>query len=74
MTERRKTQSFAEAIVKVGTGIQREKQWLKAEIRRRLSSLTHTELCAVKDLVTTMVKERNRIGPRNRRFMTRRNP
>jgi hypothetical protein len=56
--------SFAKAIIKVGNGIAREEAWLRSEIRLRLPKLTHTELCAVKDLVTTMVKERGRIGPR----------
>ena len=72
MSKRRR--DFAAAIVMVGNGITREKVWLRSEIRRRLTKLTRSELCAVKDLVTTMVRERDRIGPRNRRFLTRRKP
>jgi hypothetical protein len=66
--------SYALALIKVGNGIAREKRWLKDEIRRRLPKLTRAELCAVKDLVGTLIKERGRVGPRNRRFMTRRKP
>lgn len=65
-------QSFAAALIKTGTAITRERAHLQTEIERRLSKLSHTELCAVKDLVTELVKGRKRLGPRNRRFMDRR--
>jgi hypothetical protein len=70
----KRKRGFAEAIVMVGNGITREKRWLRSEIHRRTAKLTRAELCAVKDLVTTMARERDRIGPRNRRFLKRRTP
>ncbi len=74
MKTKPRERDFAAAIIKVGRGITREKRWLQSEIKRRLPKLYHSQLCAVKDLVTTMVKQRDGIGPRNRRFMTRKKP
>jgi len=70
----RRRVDFATAIIRVGTAIEREKLWLRHEIKLRLPKLSHSELCGVKDLVTALVNERKRLGPRNRRFMTRRRP
>jgi hypothetical protein len=66
--------NFAKAIIKVGNGITREKRWLRSEITKRLPQLTRPELCGIKDLVTALVKERARLGPRNRRFLQRKEP
>lgn len=71
---KRRPPNFARAIIKVGNGILREKRCLRQQTIKRLPKLTHTEICAVHDLVATMVRLRGGIGPRNRRFMTRRKP
>lgn len=66
--------NYARAIIKVANGITREKRWLKERTIARLEARTPCEMRAVHDLVKTLVVWRTRIGPRNRRFMTRRTP